>query len=90
MEIFKIPNTPEFVEGLINLRGKVYTEMKPTGGDRATLPGKICPFMSHRGGDVEIVFCYREDCAAWKTHASRGYRAEAGPGGYCVRIWGPG
>lgn len=25
MEIFKIPNTPEFVEGLVNLRGKVYT-----------------------------------------------------------------
>ncbi len=25
MDIFKVPNTPEFVEGLINLRGKVYT-----------------------------------------------------------------
>ncbi len=25
MEIFKIPNTPDFVEGLVNLRGKVYT-----------------------------------------------------------------
>lgn len=25
MEIFKIPNTPEYVEGLINLRGKVHT-----------------------------------------------------------------
>ncbi|MDP4180072.1 MAG: chemotaxis protein CheW [Bacillota bacterium] len=25
MEIFKIPNTPNFVEGLINLRGKIYT-----------------------------------------------------------------
>ncbi len=25
MEIFKIPNTPEYIEGLINLRGKVYT-----------------------------------------------------------------
>ena len=24
-EIFKVPNTPDFVEGLINLRGKVYT-----------------------------------------------------------------
>ena len=25
MEIFKIPSTPIFIEGLINLRGKVYT-----------------------------------------------------------------
>ena len=25
MEIFKIPNTPEYVEGLVNLRGKVHT-----------------------------------------------------------------
>lgn len=25
MDIFKVPNTPDFVEGLINLRGKVYT-----------------------------------------------------------------
>ncbi|NTV89222.1 MAG: purine-binding chemotaxis protein CheW [Clostridiales bacterium] len=25
VEIFKIPNAPDFVEGLINLRGKVYT-----------------------------------------------------------------
>jgi purine-binding chemotaxis protein CheW len=25
MAIFKIPNTPDFVEGLINLRGKVHT-----------------------------------------------------------------
>ena len=25
MDIFKVPNTQEFVEGLINLRGKVYT-----------------------------------------------------------------
>lgn len=25
MEIFKVPNTPDYVEGLINLRGKVYT-----------------------------------------------------------------
>ena len=25
MDIFKVPNTPEFVEGLVNLRGKVYT-----------------------------------------------------------------
>jgi len=25
MEIFKIPNSPSFVEGLINLRGKIYT-----------------------------------------------------------------
>lgn len=25
MEIFKIPNSPEFIEGLINLRGKVHT-----------------------------------------------------------------
>ncbi len=25
MEIFKIPNTPGFVQGLINLRGKIYT-----------------------------------------------------------------
>lgn len=25
LEIYKIPNTPEYVEGLINLRGKVYT-----------------------------------------------------------------
>lgn len=25
MEIFKIPDTPEFIEGLINLRGKVHT-----------------------------------------------------------------
>lgn len=25
MEIFKVPNTPEYIEGLINLRGKVYT-----------------------------------------------------------------
>lgn len=25
LEIFKVPNTPEYVEGLINLRGKVYT-----------------------------------------------------------------
>ena len=25
MEIFKIPNTPDFVEGLVNLRGKVHT-----------------------------------------------------------------
>ncbi|NJD04384.1 MAG: chemotaxis protein CheW [Ruminiclostridium sp.] len=24
MDIFKVPNTPEYVEGLINLRGKVY------------------------------------------------------------------
>lgn len=25
LEIFKIPNTPEYIEGLINLRGKVHT-----------------------------------------------------------------
>lgn len=25
MEIFKVPNTPDFIEGLINLRGKVHT-----------------------------------------------------------------
>ncbi len=25
MDIFKVPNTPEYVEGLVNLRGKVYT-----------------------------------------------------------------
>ena len=25
MDIFKVPNTPDFVEGLVNLRGKVYT-----------------------------------------------------------------
>jgi len=25
MEIYKIPNTPDFIEGLINLRGKVHT-----------------------------------------------------------------
>lgn len=25
MEIFKIPNTPEYIEGLVNLRGKVHT-----------------------------------------------------------------
>ena len=25
LEIFKIPNTPEYIEGLVNLRGKVYT-----------------------------------------------------------------
>jgi purine-binding chemotaxis protein CheW len=25
LEIFKIPNTPEYLEGLVNLRGKVYT-----------------------------------------------------------------
>ena len=25
LEIFKVPNTPEFIEGLINLRGKIYT-----------------------------------------------------------------
>lgn len=25
MDIFKVPNTPEFIEGLINLRGKVHT-----------------------------------------------------------------
>lgn len=25
MEIFKIPNTPDYIEGLINLRGKVHT-----------------------------------------------------------------
>lgn len=25
LEIYKIPNTPEYVEGLINLRGKVHT-----------------------------------------------------------------
>lgn len=25
MDIFKVPNTPDYVEGLINLRGKVYT-----------------------------------------------------------------
>ncbi len=25
LEIFKIPNTPEYVEGLVNLRGKVHT-----------------------------------------------------------------
>ncbi len=25
VEIFKIPNAPDYVEGLINLRGKVYT-----------------------------------------------------------------
>lgn len=25
LEIFKVPNTPHFIEGLINLRGKVYT-----------------------------------------------------------------
>lgn len=25
LEIFKIPNTPDFVEGVINLRGKVHT-----------------------------------------------------------------
>lgn len=25
LEIFKIPNTPEYIEGLVNLRGKVHT-----------------------------------------------------------------
>lgn len=25
LEIFKIPNTPSYIEGLVNLRGKVYT-----------------------------------------------------------------
>lgn len=25
LEVFKIPNTPEYVEGLVNLRGKVHT-----------------------------------------------------------------
>ena len=25
LEIFKVPNTPDFVEGIINLRGKVHT-----------------------------------------------------------------
>ena len=25
VEIFKVPNTPDFIEGLINLRGKVHT-----------------------------------------------------------------
>ena len=25
MEIFKVPNTPDYIEGLINLRGKVHT-----------------------------------------------------------------
>jgi purine-binding chemotaxis protein CheW len=25
MDIFKVPNTPDFIEGLINLRGKVHT-----------------------------------------------------------------
>ncbi|HHW49342.1 MAG TPA: chemotaxis protein CheW [Clostridiaceae bacterium] len=25
IEVFKIPNTPDFIEGLINLRGKVHT-----------------------------------------------------------------
>ena len=25
LEIYKVPNTPHFIEGLINLRGKVYT-----------------------------------------------------------------
>lgn len=25
LEIFKVPNTPHFIEGLINMRGKVYT-----------------------------------------------------------------
>ncbi len=25
MEIFKVPNSPQFIEGLINLRGKVHT-----------------------------------------------------------------
>lgn len=25
LEIFKIPNTPDYIEGLINLRGKVHT-----------------------------------------------------------------
>jgi purine-binding chemotaxis protein CheW len=25
LEIYKVPNTPDFIEGLINLRGKVYT-----------------------------------------------------------------
>lgn len=25
MDIYKIPNTPEYVEGLVNLRGKVHT-----------------------------------------------------------------
>lgn len=25
MKIFKIPNTPDFVEGLVNLRGKIHT-----------------------------------------------------------------
>ncbi|MGI6776919.1 MAG: chemotaxis protein CheW [Acetivibrionales bacterium] len=25
MEVFKVPNTPDFVEGVINLRGKVHT-----------------------------------------------------------------
>jgi hypothetical protein len=49
---------------------------------------KVCPFMSHRGGQ-ELVLCFREGCAAWKTQPTHGYRAEVGPGGYCVRIWGP-
>jgi purine-binding chemotaxis protein CheW len=25
MEIFKVPNTPDYIEGLVNLRGKVHT-----------------------------------------------------------------
>jgi len=25
LEIFKVPNTPDFIEGLVNLRGKVHT-----------------------------------------------------------------
>lgn len=49
---------------------------------------KICPFMSHREGQG-IVFCYRDDCAAWKTQSTHNYRSAIGPGGYCVRIWGP-
>jgi len=25
LEVFKVPNTPDYIEGLINLRGKIYT-----------------------------------------------------------------
>lgn len=49
---------------------------------------RICPFMSHRGS-AGTVPCYRESCAAWMAQPTHGYRAEVGPGGYCVRIWGP-
>jgi hypothetical protein len=70
--------------------------MNGIGGDQGMMPrregtmtDKVCPFMSHRGGELEVIFCYREKCAAWKTHPSIGHRSDAGSGGYCVRIWGP-